>query len=172
MWSQFHSPLVQSFAIMPLAVARGTAGAACAVGASATAQAAAPVNTVATRKDLFIAFRLSFAGPAIRGHYCGELSVRHRHGTNVEGTLNLGGPGGAGWSRGIPPRGYHRTERESLPSLRSSHPWPGGSWGIQALWWRVQDAAPPELAEPGQMTGCCPLGPSPYLGAAEHCRPR
>jgi hypothetical protein len=62
---------VQSRAVVSgviLAVAPGAAGAACAVGASATAQAAAPVNTVATRKDLFIAFRLSFAGPAIRGH--------------------------------------------------------------------------------------------------------
>ena len=31
-------------------------------------------------------------------------------------------PWGAGWPGGISPPGSHRTERDSLPSLRSSHP--------------------------------------------------
>jgi len=34
----------------------------------------------------------------------------------------MGGAGGAGWPGGISPPGSHRTERDSLPSLRSSHP--------------------------------------------------
>jgi len=76
-----------------LAMGAGAMGAAAAtaVGTSAVAQAA-PVKTVATRKDLFIAFRLSPAGPALRGVRHGELSVPPWHGTKVEGTLNLSGP--------------------------------------------------------------------------------
>jgi hypothetical protein len=54
------------FSSVIVAVASGAMGAACAAGANAAAQAAAPVNTVATRKDLFIAFRLSFAVPTLR----------------------------------------------------------------------------------------------------------
>jgi hypothetical protein len=41
----------------------GAAGAASAAGANTAAQAATPVNTVATRKDLFIAFRPFAANP-------------------------------------------------------------------------------------------------------------
>ena len=40
----------------------------------------------------------------------------------------------AGWPGGISPLGFHRTERDSLPSLRSSHPRSGQNSFIQAQW--------------------------------------
>lgn len=51
----------------------------------------------------------------------GELPIPHDTFTPAGLPKRRPAPGPAGWPGGISPPGSHRTERESLPSLRSSH---------------------------------------------------